>query len=606
MDQQTIITFIILVTAILLFLSDRIRPDLIALLVLISLGVTGILTSQETFSGFSRSAVITIVAIFVLAEGLQRTGVTNQVGNLLLRLGRSKEHWLAVIVMLVGAFLSLFMNNIAAASVLLPAVSGAASKSKANPSRLLMPLAFGTILGGMATLLTTTNIVVSSLLRDRGLAGYGLLDFAPLGLPMVAVGIVYMILVGRRLLPKHIPKQMLLAQNRSEENLFEVYRLGERLIHARVPAGSGLIGLPLVHSHLRERHNLNAVAIERDGQRVLSPSPRTTFQEGDIVLLEGRPEEISPEDLWPMLQILPPDDGWRREELESADTVVVEAVLAPRSSLIGKSLHEVLFREKYNLNVLAIWRAGRPIRTRLSDLNLQFGDALLLQGQRDRVAVLRSDPELIVLNGVHKGEIPVKRKAWIAIIIMLGVLLLAALSPLPIGEVMLGGALAMAILGMVSMDQAYQAIDWKSVILVAGMLPMGIAMTKTGAAAYLADLINAWLGQLGPLALLGGLVLLAVLLTQAMTGAAVAAVIAPIAIQTAEQIGADPRAMAMGIALATSMAFITPLGHPVNVLMMGPGGYRFRDYVKVGLPLTVLLFVTMMVLLPLIWPLFPN
>ena len=606
MNNQLLITFAILAIAVVLFLSERLRPDLVALLVVITLGVTGVLTAQEVFSGFSRSAVITIMGIFVLAEGLQRTGMTDQVGKLLLRLGGKEESWLALTVMLAGAVLSLFMNNIAAASVLLPAVSGAAHKANVSPSRLLMPLAFGTILGGMATLLTTTNIVVSSLLRDRGLAGYGLLDFAPMGLPLVAAGVLYMTAVGRRLLPCQPPKQVLVGAESSEPSLFDIYRLDERLVWARVPASSPLIGTSLRQSRLREEHNLNAIAIERNGRWTFSPSPEKAFHEGDLVLFEGRPDELSSEQIRPLLQLLHYDESWRQQQLESPNIAVIEVVLAPRSALIGKTLREVMFREKYDMNVLAIWRGGRPIRTRLTDLPLQFGDALLLQGHRRRFSVLHSDPDLIVLNGLEEHLAPLRSKAWPAVAIMAATLLLAAVGPIPLGEVILGGALVMVLVGVINMDQAYQAIDWRIVFLVAGMLPMGIAMTKTGAAAYLADGLIGMLGPAGPLVLLGGLVTVAVLLTQVMSGAAVAAVVAPIAIQVAQELGVDPRAMAMGIALATSMAFVTPLGHPVNLLVMGPGGYRFRDYLKVGLPLVAILFVVVMLLLPVIWPLVPH
>jgi di/tricarboxylate transporter len=280
MNIQLILTFIILFVAIGLFLSDRLRADLVALLTLVALGLTGILTPQEAFSGFSRSAVITISAIFILAEGLQRTGVTEQVGHLLLRVTGPRESRLVVMVMLAGAFLSLFMNNIAAASVLLPAVSGAGHKAGVNPARILMPLAFATILGGMATLLTTTNIVVSSLLRDQGLAGYGLLDFAPLGLSIVAVGIAYIALVGRCLLPAQGPADRLEVTRPTDGDLVDVYRLGERLFRIRVPIGSILQGKPLAQSSLRERFNLTVVAIERNGQVALSPPPRLHLAAG--------------------------------------------------------------------------------------------------------------------------------------------------------------------------------------------------------------------------------------------------------------------------------------------------------------------------------------
>ncbi len=599
MDSQLLITFAILIVAIGLLLSDRLRPDLVALLVVVALGLSGVLTPREAFSGFSRQAVITIMAIFILTGGLERSGVTARIGDLLLRAAGSRESRLVGVVMLAGAGLSLFMNNIAAAAVLLPAAMGAARKAGANPARLLMPLAFGTILGGMATLLTTTNIVVSSLLRDQGLAGYRLVDFAPVGLPLVAVGVLYTVLWGRHRLPAEMP----MAWHRPEpplEDLVEVYRLGERLLRMRVSAGSPLAGQTLAQCNLRARCGGSVLSIERRGARIVPPSPDTVLQAGDVLLLEAREEDFPGEET-AGLEILPalPVQG---QELVSARSVLVEAVLAPRSALIGQTLHEAHFREKYGLAVVAIWRAGRPIRTRLSEQKLQFGDALLLQGPHERLALLRSEPDLIVLSDGRRSAL-LPGRAWLALTIVGLTLVLAAVFSELVGEIMLVGALAMVAAGVLTMDQAYQSIEWKSVFLVAGMLPLGAAMTKTGAAALLADQIAALLGPAGPLALLAGLVLLAALLTQAMNGAAVAAVVAPLAIQAALHCGADPRAYAMGVALATSLAFATPLGHPVNVLVMASGGYRFRDYLRVGLPLVLILFGAIVLLLPLFWPL---
>ncbi len=604
MNIQLFLIFIILITSIILFLSDRLRADMIALLTVIALGLTGILTPQEAFSGFSRSAVITILAIFILAEGLQRTGVTEQVGNLLLKVAGTRESWLVVIVMLAGAFLSLFMNNIAAASVLLPAVAGAGRKAGINPARILMPLAFATILGGMATLLTTTNIVISSLLRDQGKAGYSLLDFAPLGLPIIGVGVAYMALIGRRLLPTQAPAEYLQAIRQAEEDLVNVYRLGERLFRVRVPVGSALNGKSLAQSTFRERYNLTAVAIERNGQVTLSPSPDKVVQQGDIILFAGKLDELRQRDVEPFFEILPSRD-WREEDLESPAVVVTEAVLAPRSRLIGQTLRQANFREKYGMTVLALWRGGRQIRTGLTDRPLQFGDALLLQGPRERLRVLHAEPDLIILgNGKEEAKL-VPGKGRLALLIMAATLALATINSTLVAEVMLGGALLMVLTRVLTMDEAYQSVEWKSIFLIAGMLPMGIAITKTGAAALLANGLITLLGSAGPLALLAGLFILATLLTQAMNGAAVATVMAPIAIQTAQEIGVDPRSLAMGVALATSMAFMTPLGHAVNVLVMGPGGYRFQDYFKVGWPLTLLLSALIISLLPLVWSLTP-
>ncbi|HEY8020176.1 MAG TPA: SLC13 family permease [Thermoanaerobaculia bacterium] len=604
MDPHLIATFVILGAALALLLSDRVRADLVALLVVLALGATGVLTSQEAFSGLSRSAVVILFAIFILAEGLERTGVSEKVGRLLVRLAGPRESRLVLAVMSAGALLSLVMNNIAAAAVLMPASTGAARRSGIKASRLLMPLAFATLLGGMATLLTTTNIVVSSLLSDHGLEGFGLLAFAPLGLPLALLGIAYVTLWGRRLLPEISPGEELAAMHRKEDDLAAVYQLGETVFRAGVPAGSALVGRTLAASGVRSAFGLDVLAVERDGRLLLAPAPETVLAPDDILMLSGRPDERSLADARD-LEVLPGRAVRHESDLESATVVVVEAVLAPRSDLLGRTLTEAHFRERHGMTVLALWRAGRPISTGLSQTELQFGDALLLQGPRDRLAVLRAEPDLILLNKGEEDETPVHGKSGLALAILGVTLALAAWGRLPVAEVMLGGALAMVICRVLSMDQAYQTIDWRSLFLVAGMLPLGIAMTKTGAAALLTDGLVSTLGPAGPRVLLAGLVVATVLLAQAIHSAAVAAVVAPIAIAAGQRIGGDPRAFAMGVALASSMAFLTPLGHPVNILVMGPGGYRFKDYLRVGLPLTVLLIVVIVAFLPVVWPLKP-
>lgn len=603
MSLPLVLTFLILLAAMALFLSERIRVDLVALLMVVALAGSGILTPEEAFSGFSRSAVIAIISIFILADGLTRAGLTEWAGNMLLRLAGKSENRLIVMVMIGGAFLSMFMNTIAAAAVLLQGVIGAARKAGLHPGRLLMPLAFGTLLGGMATLLTSTNIVVSSILREQGIRGFGLLDFAPMGLPMVAVGVTYMAIWGRRLIPTHTADRQDTLPSLSED-LADLYHLQDRLFRAKIPAGSYLIGRPLSESTFREIYNLQVVGLERDGNLTLMIPPSLVFRQGDVVLLEGRLEEFQEKDREPYLQILP-QRSWREQDLESPDAVLVEAVLSPRSGLVGTSLKQAHFRDKYGMSVLAIWRDQRPIRTGINELPLQFGDALLLIGPPKAIPVLQSEPDLIVLaNG--KSHAPLSKfKRGLAAAIMLVTLTLAAFRPDMLGEVLLGGALAMVLVGMLSMDQAYDAIDWRSVFLVAGVLPMGVAMAKTGAAAMLANWVFGLLGASSGVALVAGMFILATLLSQAMAGVAVGAILAPIAIHAASQAGYDPRSLAMAVALGTSMAFLTPLGHPVNILVMAPGGYRFGDYMKVGLPLSILLLILVVLLLPVIWPLKP-
>ena len=604
MTNQLALTLIIVLAAFALLLSERLRADLVALLVVVALGISGILAPREAFSGFANSAIVTIVAIFVLTEALRLTVITDRAGDLLARVGGNSETRLVVVIMLAGAVLSLFMNNIAAAAILMPAVSGLAHRTRVSPARLLMPLAFATILGGMATLFTTTNIVVSGILRGQDLPGFGVLDFAPVGIPIVVVGVAYMAIWGRRLLPTQTTMQDARRESDCCLDLVDVYRLDERLFRARVPSGSSLDGRTLAQSHLRESYGVSLVALERQGNLVHAPSAATVLKTGDVLFLEGKLDEFLARDVEPRLEILPAPD-WQSTALESEEVAIAEVVLAPRSTLLGQTLRAARFREKYGMTVLGIWRAARPIRTNLGDLPLAFGDALLVQGPRARIPLLRTEPDLILLNGeeVERRIVAEPAKRWLAVAIMGGGLLLAAFNTALIGEIMLGAALLMILVGILTMDQAYGAIEWRSIFLIAGMLPLGLAMTRSGAAGLLADRLIAALGPMGPLALLAGLILLTVVLSQAMNGAAVATVVAPIAIGAAQHTGLDPRALAMGVALASSMAFLTPLGHPVNVLVMGPGGYRFRDYLKVGWPLALLTFAILLAWLPIVWPL---
>lgn len=590
-----VFVFLILAVAILLFLSDRLRPDVIAILVMLALGLSGLLNAQEVFSGFSRSAVITILAIFMLAEGLRRTGVTEMLGEALLKLGGKSESSLVLTVTLAGAALSLFMNNIAAASVLMPAILGIGRKSGVSPSRLLMPLAFGTILGGMATLLTTTNILVSGILKQYELEGFGLFDFAAVGLPIVLFGTLYMALIGRKLLPAQA-HPIAEPNSNAETDLEALYQLEQRRIEGRVFKESPLAGRLVRDSQLRERFKLNLVAIQREGHTLSNICPETKILPGDVLHLIGRTDWIAPHALETVLELLTDSHN------PHPSLALVEAVLPPRSLFVGQTLRELHFREKYGLNVLAIWREGHPYRSNHNEMPLRFGDALLLQGPPEKIAILQTEPQLLVL--ARRITITQPRKALLAALLFLLTLLVAALSSLPIAEVMLGGAILMVLLGVLSMDQAYQAVEWKSVFLIAGMLPLGIALDKTGAAALLGQLLLRAIGDHSGLFLLAVLLGVTIAFTQVMNGPAVGAILAPIAIQMAYVSGADPRALAMAVALGTSVAFITPLGHPVNVLVMGTGGYKFRDYAKVGLPLTAILFMVMLIFLPLFWPLY--
>ncbi len=600
METHLILTLVILAVALIVFLTDRLSSELVALLVAVALAISGVLTPQEALSGFSTTAVITIMAVFILAEALRRSGVSDQVGQLLLKIGGKGEVRLTIIVMLSGAFLSLFMNNIAAAAVLLPAASGAAKKAGVNTSRILMPLAFGTILGGTATLLTTANIVINSLLVDRGLHSFSVTDFAWVGVPVTVAGAVYMAVFGGRLLKGESQIERTQAPNAADSSdLIAAYSLGQNLFRTRVPDNSFLTGKTLAESTLREKFGVSVVAIERGGQRIVAPSPGTEIKDDDILVFEGNEADFRKRDVEPYMEFLP-TSRWQESDLRSAVVTVVEAMLAPRSRLIGETLRDANFREKYGLNVLAIWRRDSEITLGLADEPLQFGDALLLQGRHERIKIAAADPDLIVLTPSDEAAV-VHGKGKAALLIFVLTLFLAATMPGMTGPIMLGGALVMMLTGILTTDQAWSSMGWRSVFLVAGMLPMGIALSKTNAASWLASHMIAMVGGLGSLALLASLFLVTALLVQTVNGAVVATVMGPLAISIAEQSGIDPRALSMGVAVAASMAFITPLGHPVNVLVMGPGGYSFRDFVRVGAPMAAILFVVSMAFLYLFW-----
>ena len=596
--SQIGITLLFLSIAALLLLGNILRADIVALMLMLALGLSGILTPQEAFSGFSRSAVVIMFSAFVLAEGLRRSGLTERLGLSIIKIFGAGERRLIFGVMTASAVLSLFMNNIAAASLLFPSLSGVARRSKISPSKLLMPLAFGTILGGMATLLTTTNIVVSGLLRDAKLPGFTLTDFAPIGLPLTFAGILFMVFWGRKLLPAQSPAQRHESETESDD-LINTYQLSERLVRAKVFSGGRLDGVTLEKSGLREKHQLNVIAIQR-GRSTLPLEAKTVLRGSDILLIMARPEDTVPASLMDMLEVLPSGE-WQQDYLSTPNMKLIEAAIAPRSHFASQTLQEIRFEQKFASNVLAVWRRGRSIRTRLADLPLEFGDGLLIQGTEKSLSLLRTEPGLILL-AESAPSTHMTARGWFTTLIMAATLILAVIFSDNIAEIMLSGAVAMVLIRTMNMDQAYSSIDLRSLFLVAGMLPVGVALNKTGASTMFANAILSNLGGAGHLVLLTGFVLLTVALTQIINGAATVTVIAPIAIATAQKVGMEPRSVAMAVALASSMAFISPLGHSVNVMVMGAGGYTFKDYARVGIPLTILLVIILMIALPLIMP----
>ncbi len=585
---------LVLVASVLL-IADRLRPDLVALLVLVVLGLTGLVGPADLFSGFSRAAVITILSLYIITASLERTGATRVLGQQLSRVAGNSEARAVVVVMVATALLSLMMNTVAAAAVLLPATVGLARQAGLRPSRLLMPLSFGALLGGMATLFTTANLLASAALVDHGFRGLSVFDFLPTGLPLAVAGIAYMALVGRRLLPsRQIGGQE--GPPRPTGTLAESYGLAQAISGCYVKPGSAMAGLSLAEGQWGERLALNVVGISRGGRVDLAPDRKEDVLEGDIVLFTGVCDQPDLDRYGLVLTQAPEFKG----NLASERVSLVEVTLAPRSGFASKTLREMHFREKYDLSALAIWREGNTLREALADIPLRFGDALLLQGRRAKIDLLRDEPGLLVLEE-DSGPNELPRRAWVAIILTTVAFGLAAFNVLPIAQSAFSAAVLMVLLGCVDMNDAYHAIEWKTIFLIAGMLPLGLALANTGAAALVGSGLVAALGGLGPLAVAAGLFWAATLLTQVLSGQVAPVVLAPIAIAAAERIGADPRGIVMAVAMGCSTAFLTPISHSANLLVMGPGGYRFKDYARVGLPLTLILFVVLLPVLVVVW-----
>jgi di/tricarboxylate transporter len=576
-----------------LIVSNRMRADLAALLVLIALGVTRVLTPQQALGGFSNSAVITIVGLFVITEALEQTGAVQWLAARLAGLSGRDETRMVAVFMGAGALLSLVMNNIAAGAVLLPAAVRVSRQAGIPASKVLIPLSFGTLLGGMATLFTTANIILSGNLVAQGQRGLTMGDFLISGGPMVLTGMLYMLLAGRRLLPA---RETVGQSAMPVPDLRAIYRLDERLWEVRVPAGASVAGRSLAEAAIGTTTGATVLAIWRGREARLNPAPDDELRPGDLLLVLGREERVRQLEALG-LQLGRADGGGAELPVELAEVVV-----GPRAPAIGKTLKQLHFRAKFGLTAVALWREGRSYRTNVGDFPLEAGDALLMTGAPARVGQLAAEPGFIVLDTPEAPAAPGRKALWAALITA-AVLLISAVGWVPTAEAMLAGAAALVLAGCISMDDAYRAVEWRVVALIAGLLPIGTALVETGLGERLGAALTGSLAAYGPLALVAGLYLVAVAVTQLVGGQVAALIVGPVAVSAALQAGVNPQAVAVAVAMACSVSFLTPIAHPVNVLMMGPGNYRFGDFFRVGLGQAAVAFATMLAVMPLAWPL---
>ena len=773
----------ILAIALILFISEVIRMDLVALLVLGALALSGLVTADQAFDGFSNGAVITVWAMFILSEGLTRTGIADIIGRQVMKLGGRREVPMILVIMITGAVLSAFMNNIGVAALMLPVVVGVARRTRIPASRLLMPLAYSTLLGGLTTMIgTPPNLLISESLTRFGYEPFKLFDFTPLGGAVMAVGVLFVALFGRFLLPKRRAEH---GKHVSQRTLRSRYKLHERTFMMRIPTHSILVGKTLAESRIGSSTGLIIMALIRQGRSETLPGRQTVLRGGDGILVQGRVDqfrelrrwsdlviereapvlksmvaakiayaEVTVADTSPLVSELVRHAGFRSqfdvaviglrrrdqyrltnltyvpirkgervlvqgeidaiaqlekfpdftdveilsgerldeeyrseermfvvrlpkesdlagaslrksrladvfdfrvvanfrdgaltvmphgdEDLLGGDLLLIEgqpsdldvlrglqeieietsvpanlgafeserltlmdATLDPRSALAGRTVGELNFRERYGIELAGIWREGETVGTELADEKLQVGDALLLLGPRDRLQLLSSDSDFLILTPLGQKP-PDTRRAPLAAFIMLAVVVSVMMGKAPISVAAVVGGSIMVLTRCLNMEQAYRAIDWRAIFLIAGMLPLGTAMQESGAATYLAGQVMTLLGDAGPWPVIMGLYILTAMATMIIPTAALVVLMSPIVLSAMSDMGLQPETAMMAIAMAASASFTSPISHPANILVMGPGGYRFIDYLKVGVPLTIVVFITVMVLLPILWPL---
>jgi di/tricarboxylate transporter len=581
----------ICVLAVAAIFGTRLAPDLVAILVSLSLGITGVLPEGEIFAGLSSSVVVTLIGLFIITRALEDTGVIREVATRLGRLAGGTERRLVFSLMSSAGLLSLVMNNVAAGALLLPAAVRMGRISKVPLSKILLPVSYGTLAGGMATYFTTANIILSDLLLKQGLKGLRFSDFLATGGLIAIACIGYMVWAGRHLLPRIETS----GENILGGNLFGTYKLSERFWLLTVARNSPLVGHTVGESGIGEQHGIVVLALERGRRTIVGVSSEETIFVGDVLHVLGREERVT----------ALCDRGLSLSERGASDELelgleLAEVVIPPRSRVIGKTLAELEFRTKFGLSALALWRQGRIIRTDVGKTPLEIGDALLVMNIPDRVRRLSRSGDFVVAgSGASAPTRP--ERAWVAVGIFVAVLIVAMTGLLPAAAATLAGATAMILAGCIAMEEAYRSVEWRVIFLVAGMLPIGIAMTETGLAARGATVLSTLIGAAHPLALAAAMFGLTVIVTQVIGGQVSALLVGPVAIQLALDAGIAPQAMAIAVAIGASTAFMTPIAHPVNALMMGTGGYRAADFLRVGSGMTVVTLVMLMAGLWLFW-----
>ena len=590
------ITLSIVVLTLICFIYEWLPVDITALAVIVVLMALGLVTPDEGISGFGNSATVTVMAMFILSAGIARTGAIGLVNDLLLKWGgkHSKRQILALGI--ITGPISAFINNTAVVAVFLPIVENWCHKQGISPSKLLIPLSFVTILGGMLTTIgTSTSVLASGLSEKLGYGAFNLFQFTKLGSIVFIVGLAYLILVAPRLLPERETSNINLISQK--------YDLKDYVSEFIIAPTSNLIGQTLRKSQLQRKFDLDVLELIRNDNHFPQPLADKHLQAGDILIVRGGRECLLTVKDERGIEFLPDiqfkDDSWEKN-LSSGEERIAEVLILSNSNLIGSTLRDMRFRQRYNATVLAIRRGEELVRERLGKVKLRFGDVLLLQGPNESFLGLQTSRDLLVI-GERDIEILRRDKAAIAVAIGLGVVLIAALGIMPILVSALLGVVLMVLTGCLKPGEVYQSVRWDIIFLLAGLIPLGIAMDKSGTTQWLAQNLVAFAGNISAYWLLTFFYLITVLITEILSNNASVVLLLPVAVEVAKSLDFNPMAFILVVTFAASSSFMTPIGYQTNTMVYSPGGYRFLDFARVGAPLS---FLMMLIVPPLIMVLY--
>ncbi|WP_164214713.1 SLC13 family permease [Virgibacillus sp. YIM 98842] len=614
--MQLTLTFIILGITIILFMTNKWRSDLVAVLALLALVITGILEPAEALAGFSNNVVIMIAGLFVVGAGLMRTGLAQMAGDLLLRWSRGSERNLFFMLLFIVGGVGAFMSNTGTVALMLPVVISIALSIKSSPSKYLIPLSFAGSLSGLLTLIASPpNLIASQTLGENGFDRLGFFQITPIGIIALITGVIFLYLTRNFLLPDIKGRAGNAGDYElSPEQLTADYELGETLFRVRVPSASPMVGKALADLKLPANYQLYVLKMERnstEGINILPmryqemAGPTSTVQAHDILSIKGAKEKLEKlkEDYGLILEA----EEHEAEDLVSKQLGMAEVLLTPHSSFINKTIKKIGFREKYNLNVMGINRKGDYVLDRMSNERLRFGDALLVQGAWEDIELLSREASDVVVIGQPEssaGKAAASGKAPIAAGIMILMVIFMVFEIFaPVISVLIGASLMVLTGCLRNMNDAYSELNWESIVLIAAMLPMATALEKTGGMVLLSDAIIQMLGGFGAVGVLAGIYLLTMVFGQFISNTATAVLFAPIALSAALSMDANPYTFMIALAVAANMAFATPVSSPTNAMVMTAGGYKFFDFIKIGVPLQAVMFIVMMIVIPIFFPL---